>query len=82
MIQDSFIKKKDFHHTTLEIMLKFYEYFDASNYDHANRMVHEPTVIEDPHFQSKQTNLGSNPTMKEEPLLLGLQGDERLAAHG
>jgi len=80
LIQDSFIKKKDFQQTNLEIMLKFYDNFDPSGYENANRMVQEPTVIEDNRYQSKQTNLASNPTMNEEPLLVGIATDERIEA--
>ena len=58
-------------------MMKFYEFFDASQYENANRMIQEPTVIDDPHFQSKQTNLASNPTMNEEPLLLPVLAAEK-----
>lgn len=80
LIQDSFIKKKDFQQTNLEIMLKFYDNFDPSGYENANRMVQEPTVIEENRYPSKQTNLESNPTMNEEPLLAGVSTDERVAA--
>lgn len=47
LIQDSFIKKSDFETTSLEIMLRFYEYFDASKYQNTQRIVNEPTIIEE-----------------------------------
>ena len=47
LIQDSFIKKNDFEVTNLEIMLRFYEYFDPSKYQNVNRVIQEPTIIEE-----------------------------------
>lgn len=47
LIQDSFIKKSDFHNTSVEIMLRFYEYFDPAVYQNAGRTIFEPTVVED-----------------------------------
>jgi len=58
-------------------MLKFYEYFDAESYQNGNRMIQEPTVIEDPQFRDKHSNLGSNPTMTGEPLLLPVSGEDK-----
>ena len=47
LIQDSFIKKNDFECTNLEIMLRFYEFFDPSKYQNVNRIIQEPTIIEE-----------------------------------
>ncbi len=47
LIQDSFIKKSDFETTSVEIMIRFYEFFDASKYQNTNRMIQEPTIIDE-----------------------------------
>lgn len=46
LIQDSFIKKSDFETTNVEVMLRFYELFDPSEYQNTQKSIDNPTVIE------------------------------------
>lgn len=46
-MQDSFIKKSDFEQTNLEVMLRFYEFFDPKQFENTDRPIESPTVVEE-----------------------------------
>lgn len=68
LIQDSFIKKTDFEVTNVEIMLRFYEFFDPNKYQNSNLRIQEPTIIEEReiaegHYENRKyddVNIDSN----------------------